>query len=288
MLLAGTCTVVEYKRFRGTPGPKPITDGPIFPIHAGKNFVVTGGTGGLGMVTAELLASEGARVVLADRDPAAVEATVEKLGGEAAGFLGVELDLLDWASIERAASASARLLGRIDGLANVAGVAGMAPALEHTREMWDLHFGVNLFGTFELTRQIALGMVEHGEGGAIVNVASEAGKVGHADMVAYNASKAGVVNISRVLALEWAPFGINVNCVCPGGIDTPMLRGVADDLSKMSGQAADDIYTIMEIEQLGRHVAPMEVAMTISFLLGNRVQAIRGVAINVDGGGVPY
>ncbi|MEU1185008.1 SDR family NAD(P)-dependent oxidoreductase [Streptomyces sp. NPDC005820] len=277
----------EFRRDRSVE-PITVSRNPAFPVHAGKSFVVTGAAGGVGRALSELLIAEGARVVLADIDKAEVDQLATALGGDEAGVHAVELNLLDQDSIGAAVASCLSHLGRIDGLANVAGVVKMAPALSHTRELWDLQFGVNVFGTFELTKEIAQHMADGGHGGAIVNVASEAGKVGHPNMLAYNASKAAVINITRVLAVELAPHHINVNCVAPGGVDTPMLHDVADKFGEMADASSSDIFTYMANEQLGRHIAPVEVAVAISFLLGNRVQAIRGVTLNVDGGVTPY
>ncbi|MFV2172744.1 SDR family NAD(P)-dependent oxidoreductase [Actinomadura sp. LOL_016] len=279
----------EFRRDRG--GHRiPVAEPEIFPVHRGKRFIVTGGTGGVGAATAELLLREGAEVVIADLSAAASAALAERLGGAGRGAHGVGLDLLDPASVTAAAERSLDLLGGVDGLANTAGIVEIAPALAHTRPLWEAQFGVNVFGPFELSRLIAERMIEQGGGGAIVNVASEAGKNGHPDMLAYNASKAAVINWTRVAAVEWAPYSINVNCVCPGGVATPMLRQVADAHAAATATAEDGaaIFDHMANEQLGRHIAPIEVAWVISFLLGDRVQGIRGQSVNVDGGVSPY
>ncbi|WP_158642281.1 SDR family NAD(P)-dependent oxidoreductase [Actinomadura sp. WAC 06369] len=277
----------EFRRDRGG-HVIPVAEPEIFPVHRGKRFIVTGGTGGVGAATAELLLREGASVVIADLSAAASAALAERLGGPGRGAHGVGLDLRDPASVAAAAERSFDLLGGVDGLANAAGVVEIAPALRHARPLWEAQFGVNVFGPFELSRLVAERMIEQGGGGGIVNVASEAGKNGHPDMVAYNASKAAVINWTRVAAAEWAPYAINVNCVCPGGVATPMLRQVADAHAAAGSGDADAVFAYMANEQLGRHIAPVEVAWAVSFLLGDRVQGIRGQSINVDGGVSPY
>ncbi|MGW3956552.1 SDR family NAD(P)-dependent oxidoreductase [Streptomyces sp. NPDC004752] len=277
----------EFKRHRGG-HTIPVTEPAVFPVHRGKRFLVTGGTGGVGSATVELLLKQGARVVIADVSEEAAAKLADTLGGSDRGAYPVGLDLRDEASVRATVDRAVSLLGGVDGLANVAGMVKMAPALDHVRSLWDDQFAVNVFGPFEVTRLVAAHMIDQGTGGSIVNVASEAGKQGHPDMVAYNASKAAVINLTRVTAQEWAPYSINVNCVCPGGVATPMLHQVADTHARHTTDNADDIFAFMANEQLGRHIAPIEVATVISFLLSDHVQAIRGQSINVDGGSCPY
>ena len=125
-------------------------------------------------------------------------------------------------------------------------------------------------------------------GGAIVNVASNAGKVGYRNMAGYNASKAAVVSLTRSLALEWAEHDINVNAVCPGGVDTPMLREVAEWLAPRLGQAPDALHAQMKPQQMERRIQPIEVGRVVAFLLTEAAAIIRGQSINVDGGDTPY
>ena len=121
-----------------------------------------------------------------------------------------------------------------------------------------------------------------------MNVASNCGKVGFPNMAGYNASKAAVINLTRSLATEWAPLGINVNAVCPGAVDTPMLANVADWLADHQGGDADDILAGMALPQIGRKIAPIEVGRVVAFLLSPDAVIIRGQAINIDAGETPY
>jgi NAD(P)-dependent dehydrogenase (short-subunit alcohol dehydrogenase family) len=107
-------------------------------------------------------------------------------------------------------------------------------------------------------------------------------------MAAYNASKAAVINLTRSLAREWAPAGINVNAVCPGSVATPMLREVADELERGGKGDAKTLFAGMVPAQLGRHVTPIEVGRVVAFLLSDAALVIRGQAINLDGGDTPY
>jgi NAD(P)-dependent dehydrogenase (short-subunit alcohol dehydrogenase family) len=131
-------------------------------------------------------------------------------------------------------------------------------------------------------------MIRAGHGGAIVNVASNAGKVGYPNMAAYNASKAAVISLTRSLSAEWAPHRINVNAVCPGGVDTPMLYGVAEWLSPRLEIAAASLHAQMKPRQMDRHIQPVEIGRVVAFLLSDHAAIIRGQAINVDGGDTPY
>ena len=146
---------------------------------------------------------------------------------------------------------------------------------------------MNLSGLFAACQAASRAMIRSGHGGAIVNVASNAGKVGYPNMAAYN-SKAAVISLTRSLSLEWAPHRINVNAVCPGGVDTPMLQGVAEWLAPRLGIAADSLHAQMKPRQMERHIQPIEVGRVVAFLLSDQAAIIRGQAINVDGGDTPY
>ncbi|MCS5734356.1 SDR family NAD(P)-dependent oxidoreductase [Herbiconiux daphne] len=276
--------MAELTRY-GRLTPMPVPELPVFAVHAGRSFVVTGASTGIGRATAELLAAEGARVVITELPHAlpAAQEVADRLGGTAAGVHVVPMDLADPASIPEGVARSVGLLGRVDGWVNNAAIVRIRSAFDHTPADWQAQFDVNVFGTFEATRLIGEHLAGAG-GGSVVNVASDSGKKGHPDMVAYNATKAAVINLTRSLAEEWAPLGISVNCVCPGGVDTPMLDQVADTFAGFTGGDRDDIFASMANEQLGRHVAPVEVARVISFLLSGAASAVRGQAINVDGG----
>jgi NAD(P)-dependent dehydrogenase (short-subunit alcohol dehydrogenase family) len=126
------------------------------------------------------------------------------------------------------------------------------------------------------------------EGGAIVNIASNAGKVGFPNMPAYNASKAAVINLTRSLSKEWSHQKINVNAVCPGSVATPMLLEVADNLEKAGIGDAKTLFAGMVPGQIGRHVQPLEVGRVVAFLLTDAAVIIRGQSVNVDGGETPY
>jgi NAD(P)-dependent dehydrogenase (short-subunit alcohol dehydrogenase family) len=163
----------------------------------------------------------------------------------------------------------------------------MNTAWDADAEQWQRHFEVNVTGAFVMAQAVGEHL-KRGSGGVIVNVASNCGKVGYPNMAAYNASKAALINLTRSLSVEWAADAINVNAVCPGGVDTAMLADVAAWLSPRLQVPADELLGEMGPAQLGRRIAPIEVGRVIAFLLSDDAQIIRGQAINVDGGDTPY
>lgn len=247
-------------------------------------YLVTGGGGGIGAATGRVLADRGASVALADLDGDAAERVAAEIGPRA---IGLHCDVTDADSVRAAVEATVARFGRLDGAVSNAGTVHLGTAWDLTPEDWEREMDVNVTGTFVTARQVGERLREAG-GGAIVNVASNCGKVGYANMAAYNASKAAVISLTRSLAMEWAKDGINVNAVCPGGVDTPMLAKVADWLAPRVGADPDELLAGMGPAQLGRKVRPEEVAAVIAFLLSDDDRIIRGQAINVDAGDTPY
>jgi NAD(P)-dependent dehydrogenase (short-subunit alcohol dehydrogenase family) len=248
-------------------------------------FVVTGGAGGIARGIAEAILEQDGQVALFDLDRAKVSAAAAALDGRDRA-IGVAADVTDPASLKAAFDAVVARWGRLDGLVNNAGIVRLGPAEETTPEGLDLEFAVNVKGVL-LASQAACGHFA-GKGGAIVNIASNAGKVGYRNMAGYNASKAAVISLTRSLALEWAEKGINVNAVCPGGVATDMLKSVAEFLAPRIGQDEKALFDTMVPAQLGRHIKPIEVGRVVAFLLSDAALIIRGQSISIDGGDTPY
>jgi meso-butanediol dehydrogenase/(S,S)-butanediol dehydrogenase/diacetyl reductase len=252
-----------------------------------KVVVVTGAATGLGAGIAEALLETGAKVVLSDIKADALRETASRLDPAGEKSCYVVADVTKARDIEGLFSVASKELGRVDGLVNNAGVIVMSDALDESAENLNLQFDVNVAGLFECCKA-AVRLMKEQQGGALVNIASNAGKVGFPSMAGYNASKAAVISLTRTLAAEWARYRVNVNAVCPGSVDTPMLFGVAEFLSKQTGAAAADIFQTMRPKQLGRHIKAVEVGRIVAFLLSPAAEIIRGQSINVDGGETPY
>lgn len=256
--------------------------------HANKRYLVLGGAGGAGKAAAGLLVAEGASVVIGDVRAQALEEAIASLGHDRRTLSGVVVDLADAGSIAAAIREAEARLGAIDGLVNCAAIVRHVDPLETPWSDWERIFSINVYGAFEAARLVSKAMIAKGIKGAIVNVASEAGKKGHTQSLAYSASKAAMINFTRVLSEVLAPQDINVNCVCPGGMATDMLREVAVAYGDLVKQAPDEVFKQLVSSQLRRHIDPVEVARTISFLLSDDAIIIRGQAINADGGDTPY
>ena len=250
-----------------------------------KNVVVTGAAQGVGLGIVEELLSQDANVVMLDRDGEALSASAEKAGATCGGtVLSFATDVTDADGVRDAFDSAYDHLGPLYGLVNNAGIIRMGAASESTNDDWLSQMNVNVIGVFNCCNAFR----ERIEGpGSIVNIASNAGKVGYPNMAAYNASKAAVINLTRTLAAEWAP-SINVNAVCPGGVLTPMLEHVADVVAERIGERPDELLATMVPAQLDRHIQPREVARVVAFLLSDAAIIIRGQSINVDGGDTPY
>ena len=265
--------------------PLPIRLPPLAPSHEGKRILVTGAARGLGKAVAALLAAQGANVWLLDVLAGPLAATAEELA------IGAQYGVVDIsderATIEAIATARAAL-GGFDGAVNIAGIVRHAHPLEIARADWERVFAVNVYGSYTVAQQVAQAMIADGVHGAIVNTASEAGKVGHVDSLAYSASKAAVISMTRMLSESLAAHDINVNRVCPGGMPTAMLREVAAVYGGIVGQAPEAVFAELISTQLRRHTSLDEVAQIYSFLLSDAAKVVRGQAINADGGDTPY
>ncbi|MEM7588337.1 MAG: SDR family NAD(P)-dependent oxidoreductase [Acidobacteriota bacterium] len=254
---------------------------------------ITGAAQGIGQGTARAALEAGGRLLLTDLSADDVAETARRLDPEGSRTLAMAADVTDKAAVLAAVERGVERFGRLDGLVNNAGVLAMGSALHGAADDLSRQLEVNVHGVAICCRIAARQMIaqrsdDTAHGGAIVNVASNAGKVGYPNMAGYNASKAAVISLTRSLAAEWAQYRINVNAVCPGGVETPMLSEVAAWIAEREGGDPEQLLATMTPPQLGRHIQPVEVGRVVVFLLSRQADIIRGQAINVDGGDTPY
>jgi NAD(P)-dependent dehydrogenase (short-subunit alcohol dehydrogenase family) len=250
-------------------------------------YLVTGAAGGIGQGITEALLAEGAMVMLTDLEASALHAATDRVDPSGLRTAIVTADITDPAQAAHVVTAAVEQFGDLHGLVNNAGLIVMDAAWDATGLDWSRQLNVNVTASFLMAQAAAHHLRRRG-GGAIVNVASNCGKVGYNNMAAYNASKAAVISMTRSLAAEWASEEINVNAVCPGGVDTPMLAAVADWLEPRIDVPADELLAGMGPAQLGRKITPVEVGKVIAFLLSDDALIIRGQSISIDGGDSPY
>jgi NAD(P)-dependent dehydrogenase (short-subunit alcohol dehydrogenase family) len=247
---------------------------PDFDI-GGQIAMVTGASRGIGHDLVLALAAAGARVAAAVRDPGDADAVVDeavRAGGESAG---VTLDLTDRASIERAVEETVERFGRLDILVNNAGLGTNHDALEATEQEWDELFAVNVRGLFFACQSAGRRMVEQRHG-RIVNLASQAGLVGIPRHAAYSASKGAVIALTRVLALEWAPYGVTVNSVAPTFVRTP---GTAERLDQ-----PEFLAEVVSKIPVGHVASTADVAGAVLYLASPAAAMVTGSVLVVDGG----
>ncbi|MEJ2237850.1 MAG: glucose 1-dehydrogenase [Gemmatimonadales bacterium] len=241
----------------------------------GAVVLVTGGTRGIGQQAARDFVSEGASVSILGRDSTAIA----KLGRDVGEISFVQCDLRRAEQCEQAIRQVLEAHGRLDVLVNNAGVIFRNRTVEQTtEEEWDTTFGVNVRGAY-LMSKYAIGSLRN-SGGNIVNVSSYVGLVGFAGAAAYAASKAALVNLTRTMALDHAGEGVRVNCVCPGSVDTEMIRAAW----RSHGDPAEAERLWKAKHPLGRIAKPDEVSRAILFLASDEASFITGAALPVDGG----
>jgi len=241
----------------------------------GKTAFVTGGASGIGAATARRLAAEGARVAIGDLNLD----LAREVAGELDGF-ACELDVSDTGSVRSAVAAAVPEVGEIDVLVNNAGTDRFAFFVNTDEELWDFVMGVNLRGVLAMTHAVLPGMQQR-RSGAIVNVASEAGRVGSQGSAVYSAAKAGVIGFTKAIAREAARYRVRCNAVAPGPIETPLLNAAPAMLGEIGERLKQGM---VNATALGRSGEPEEVAAAIAFLAGEDASYITGQTLNVSGG----
>jgi 2-hydroxycyclohexanecarboxyl-CoA dehydrogenase len=241
----------------------------------GRIALVTGGASGIGAATCRRLAGEGARVAVTDLNAEGAGEISAEVNG-----MPYELDVRSTDSIGAAVRAAEEELGPIDILVNNAGYDEFGFFVKSEEAMWERVLGVNLRGVIAVTHAVLPGMQERGRG-RIVNVASEAGRVGSSGSAVYSAAKGGVIGFTKAIAREGARFGVTCNAVAPGPIETPLLMAAPEALGDVGRKLVDTMVGSTVLRRLGQ---PDEVAAAIAFLASDDASYVTGQALGVSGG----
>lgn len=239
----------------------------------GRVAIVTGGSRGIGRAVAASLAEDGASVVVSGRDPGRVEVEAKELEALGALVLAVQADVARREDVDRLVDRARERFGRIDVLVNNAGITRDALLVRMKDDDWDAVLNVNLRGAFLMTRAVAKVMMRQ-KGGRIINIASTAGAMGNAGQANYSAAKAGLIGLTKAAARELAHWGILVNAVAPGLIDTDMTAG-------LPAEAREALLAQVPLKRIG---VAREVAEVVRFLAGDGAGYVTGQVIHVNGG----
>jgi len=243
----------------------------------GRTIVISGGGSGIGRATATRAAREGASVAVLDRHGDHAEETAAMIRGAGGTAAAYPCDVSDDGEVTAAVTAAADDLGRISGVVTAAGIfhgPDIRPAHEVSVADFMTVLGVNLVGTFAVIKHALPSLIEGG--GAIVTIASTAAIRGHGFGAGYTASKGGVDALTRLIAVQYGPHGVRANCICPGGVDTPMTGGTFS--------TPEAIERAKRTVPLGRHAQPEDIGDVAVFLLGDDARHLTGVTLPVEGG----
>lgn len=243
-----------------------------------KVAIITGAASGIGQGTAELFAEHGAKLVLVDRNCAGLDETCARLKSAGAAIVGVCGDVSQSATIARVVAAALEAFGQIDVVFNNAGIMPYGDLQKLSEATWDEVQAVNVKAMFLMAKAVAPHMLQRGAG-SIINTSSVMATLTEPGYEAYTTSKAGVIGLTKALAVSYAEQGLRVNAVCPGWVDTPMNRKVAEDAGGL-----DKLYPIIKRQQpQGRMATTREVAYAVLFLASDEASAVTGSALYVDG-----
>ena len=246
--------------------------------------LVTGGSQGIGRAVAELLAAEGAAVGVCGLEPDEVDHTVRAIHEQGGAALAIPADVADRRSIDQAVAATVAEYGRLDSLVASAGIQRYGSVVDTEEAVWDEVFAVNVKGVY-LAARAALPHLRRSDQGSIVVIASVQGHAAQSDVAAYAASKGALDALVRAMAVDEARHGVRVNAVCPGSVDTPMLRSSARRFSDGTTEATERLIDAWgRSYPVGRVAQPREIAEVVAFLAGNRASYVTGEDVRVDGG----
>lgn len=241
---------------------------------------VTGGAQGIGQGISETLGANGFRVAIADLNVEAAQATAESIKGKGGSAFAVEVDVTDTASVHAAVKSATDELGPIEVAVNNAGWDDFMKFVDTTEDFWDRILDINFKGALRVIQTVVPGMIER-NWGRVINIGSDAGRVGSSLEAVYSGAKGGIIAFTKTLAREVATKGVTANTVCPGPTDTPALRNFANN----SGQDADKVLSGMTRAVPMRRLAqPSDVAAAVAFFASDATDYITGQTLSVSGG----
>ena len=238
-----------------------------------KVVIVTGAGRGIGRGIVEKLAAEGARVVVSDVDEESARETAGAIGG---GAVGLRADVTSKESVEAMMAEVADRFGRVDVLVNNAGWDKVEPFLKSNESDWERVIAINLYGTLHCCKAVLPVMVEQ-EYGKVVNIGSDAGRVGSSGEAVYSAAKGGIIAFTKTLAREVARYKINVNCICPGPADTPLFAEIGEENPKLK-------EALQKAIPFRRLALPQDLANAVTFVASDEAGYITGQTLSVSGG----
>ena len=240
-----------------------------------KVAIITGAASGIGRTTAILLAKEGGKVVVADKNEVGGNETVDLIRSDGGQAIFDYVNVTSATDIQGMVKTTINTYGKLNILVNNAGIATRLPVVDLSEEDWDRNIDVNLKSIYLSSKYAIPRMIKNG-GGSIVNIASIYGIVGGRIRAAYAASKGGVVNLTRSMALDYALHKIRVNCVCPGFVNTPLLKNILKN--------KEEYQALADLHPMGRLGDMLEIALGVLYLASDESSFVTGIALPIDGG----
>lgn len=257
-----------------------------YPDLAGKTVMIVGAAQGIGKSTAKVFAQNDVRLFLCDKNVEKMQQTAKEIMKNSGAYVFArEVDVTDAASIQATVGAAADEYGSVDVLVNCAGLCVASKVIDLEEDLWDLHMNVNLKGHYLLSKAVAKHMIEKGVKGKILTISSQASKAAEYGNAAYCCSKAAINMFTQVLALELAEYGITVNCICPGYVNTDIMQRVFIERGPLEGMTPEEYEKkLCSGVPLGRMAEPQEIGEFLAFLASGQADYITGSALGMTGG----